>query len=107
MLQLRESNPYILRGNNFATVSNADTKFILIPLLFLLLRVWTMILVILLVYAHISPPRILSFVLLYAAVSFDWLGELTCHLYASMLVQGVTWLLLSRAQNHYIALYCT
>lgn len=68
-IQLRESNPYVLQGNNLATVSKADTKFILIPFLFLLLRMWTMILVILLVYAHVSPPRILSCVLLYAAVS--------------------------------------
>jgi len=69
ILQLKETRPSLLQGSNLAAVSKADTKFILIPFFFLLLRMWTMILVILLVYARVHPPHLLSLILLYAAVS--------------------------------------
>ena len=68
-MQLKDSSPALLQGDNLATVSKADTKFILIPFFFLLLRMWTIILVILLVYAGVHPPHLFSLILLYAAVS--------------------------------------
>ena len=52
-----------------ATINKADTKFLLIPFFYLLLRIWTMILVFLVVYLQVEPPISLSYILLYAAVS--------------------------------------
>lgn len=87
VLQLKEADPMFLYGSSMATISKADTKFLLIPFFFLLLRIWTMILVFLVVYLRIEPPRALSYVLLYAAVSKFKLGYTYYKLCPYMFIQ--------------------
>ena len=55
--------------NSINVVNNADIKFLLIPCCFLLLRVWTQIMVILFVYAKQQLPTGVTRFLIYAAVS--------------------------------------
>lgn len=65
--QMKKANPMLLHGNNMATVSKADMKFLLIPFAFLLLRIWTVITVFVFVYLRATPPKAISYILIYAS----------------------------------------
>ena len=59
----------LLPERSMSNVNKVDTKFLLIPLSFLLLRIWTQILLILFVYAKLKLPTGFFRFLIYAAVS--------------------------------------
>ena len=62
-------NTALLQGIGVNAVSKAETKFLLIPCSFLLLRIWTQIIVILFVYVKIHPSLVVTRFLIYAGVS--------------------------------------
>jgi len=66
--RLKDANPILLslRGN-ISALHSADTKFLLIPGAFLLLRIWSVILMFLVVYLQKIPPSPYSYILVYAA----------------------------------------
>ena len=63
--------------SSLSAVNKADTKFLLIPCCFLLLRMWTQILIILVVYARLQLPTGVTRFLIYAAVSVHCTSSVT------------------------------
>ena len=82
-LQLRDSSLIFLSAQgSLSALHSADAKFLFIPFAFLLLRIWSVIMVFLKVYLHDhSLPFLLYHILLYATVSVLLVGLLLMDFY--------------------------